>query len=81
MLFFKGISILLNPKRESPGIAVQLKPTLEEVSTPLMKGQDSPNATDEKLRLAQEWLSSYSDNMYKVLAYWGTSKEFLQELT
>ena len=77
-VIFQGISILLK-KREATSIAVQLKPSLEE-SQPLNEGKDSPNATDEKLRLAQEWLSSYSDNMFRVAAYWGTSKEFLQEL-
>ena len=77
-VIFQGISILLK-KREATSIAVQLKPSLEE-SQPLNEGKDSPNATDEKLRLAQEWLSSYSDNMFRVGAYWGTSKEFLQEL-
>ena len=63
-VIFQGISILLK-KREATSIAVQLKPSLEE-SQPLNEGKDSPNATDEKLRLAQEWLSSYSDNMFRV---------------
>ena len=79
-VIFQGISILLNPKRESPGIAVQLAPTLEKSQHPT-EGTNLPNASDEKLKLAQEWLSSYSDDMYKVLAYWGTSSQFLQELS
>lgn len=75
-VIFQGIfSILLNPKRESTSVAVQLAPILEKSQYPA-----EDQNVDEKLKLAQEWLSSYSDDMFKVLAYWGTSNEFLIEL-
>jgi hypothetical protein len=63
-VIFHGISMLLDVDRPV-SFAVQLPPTF---------------STEEKQKLAQEYLNSYTNDMFKVVVYWKDTQQFIEEL-
>jgi hypothetical protein len=63
-VIFQGISMLLDEMRPV-SFAVQLPPTFD---------------TPEKQKMAQEYLSSYTSNIFKMDIYWGKTQQFIEEL-
>lgn len=73
-VIFQGISFLLN-KRESTNIFVLPGPPLGK-----SRGPNEDGTFGQKQKLAQEWLSKYSADMFRVTTYRGAPEQFLHEL-
>ena len=68
-VLFQGISVLSN-ERQAINVAVQLEPSFAENQV----------HAENKAKLAQKYLDTYTTEMFQVQAYWGTADQFLLEL-